>query len=152
MTDAGVKVTTFVPMRIVRHKTNRIIVQPGANGENTTRATVDATLLKALARGLYWQQLLDTGRVANIAELAAVEGLEKVRLQKTLKLARLSPDMVEGIASGRDPVGLSFEFFIRHGVHFGQIGAAVRTFGFKLRRRIALDIFVSLHGVPSERK
>ncbi len=113
VTDAGVKVTTFVPMRIVRHKTNRIIVQPGANGENTTRATVDATLLKALARGLYWQQLLDTGRVANIAELAAVEGLEKVRLQKTLKLARLSPDMVEGIASGRDPVGLSFEFFIR---------------------------------------
>ncbi len=112
-TDTGVKVTTFVPMRIVRHKTNRIIVQPGANGENTTRATVDATLLKALARGLYWQQLLDTGRVANIAELAAVEGLEKVRLQKTLKLARLAPDMVEGIASGRDPVGLSFEFFIR---------------------------------------
>ena len=113
VTDTGVKVTTFVPMRIVRHKTNRIIVQPGANGENTTRATVDATLLKALARGLYWQQLLDTGRVANIAELAAVEGLEKVRLQKTLKLARLAPDMVEGIASGRDPVGLSFEFFIR---------------------------------------
>ena len=57
--------------------------------------------------------MLDTGRVANIAELAAVEGLEKVRLQKTLKLARLAPDMVEGIASGRDPVGLSFEFFIR---------------------------------------
>jgi len=31
-----------------------------------------------------------------------------------------------------------FEFFIRHGVHFGQIGAAVRAFGFKLRSRIAL--------------
>ncbi len=88
-------------------------MQPGANGENTTRARVDATLLKALALGLYWQQMLDTGRVVNIAERAAAEGLEKVRLQKTLKLARLAPDMVERIASGRDPVGLSFEFFIR---------------------------------------
>jgi len=113
LTDTGVKVTSFVPMRIVRHKTNRIIVQPGADGENTTRARVDATLLKALARGLYWQQMLDTGRVVNIAERAAAEGLEKVRLQKTLKLAHLAPDMVERIASGRDPVGLSFEFFIR---------------------------------------
>ncbi len=112
-TDTGVKLTTFIPMRIVRHKTNRIIVQPGADGEHTTRAGADATLLKALARALYWQQLLDSGRVANIAELAAAEGLDKVRVQKTLKLARLAPDIAEDIARGRDPVGLSLEFFIR---------------------------------------
>ena len=31
-TDAGVKLTTFIPMRIVRHKTNRVIVHPGADG------------------------------------------------------------------------------------------------------------------------
>ncbi len=104
VSDAGVKMTTFIPMRIVRHKTNRVIVQPGAGGETTTGARVDATLPKALARGLYWQELLDSGRVANIAELAAAEGLEKVRLQKTLKLARLAPEVVERIASGRDPV------------------------------------------------
>ncbi len=65
--------------------------------------------------------------------------------------------------SGPGPIGLQvplvfilgnppFKFLIRHGVHFGQIGAAVRAFGFKLRRRIALDIFVSLLGVPSGRK
>lgn len=112
-TDTGVKLTTFIPMRIVRHKTNRVIVQPGADGEHTTRAGADATLLKALARALYWQQLLDSGRVANIAELAAAEGLDKVRVQKTLKLARLAPDIAENIARGRDPVGLSLEFFIR---------------------------------------
>ncbi len=112
-TDAGVKLTTFIPMRIVRHKTNRVIVQPGANGEHATRAGTDATLLKALARALYWQRLLDAGRVANIAELAAAEGLDKVRVQKTLKLARLAPDIAEIIARGQDPVGLSLEFFIR---------------------------------------
>lgn len=113
-TDTGVKLTTFIPMRIVRHKTNRVIVQPGADGEHATRTGADATLLKALARALYWQQLLDSGHVANIAELAAAEGLDKVRVQKTLKLARLAPDIAENIARGRDPVGLSLEFFIRH--------------------------------------
>lgn len=37
-----------------------------------------------------------------------------MRVQKTLKLARLAPDIAEAIARGRDPVGLSLEFFIRH--------------------------------------
>lgn len=48
----------------------------------------DVTLMRALARGLHWQQLLDAGKVANIAELATAEGIDKVRVQKTLKLAR----------------------------------------------------------------
>ncbi len=66
-----------------------------------------------LARALFWQQLLDTGRVANVAELAAAEHIDRVRIQKTLKLARLAPELIEDIARGEAPVGLSLEFFIR---------------------------------------
>jgi len=46
-------------------------------------------------------------------ELAAQEGVDRVRVQKTLKLSRLVPELAEDIAAGRIPVGLSFEFFIR---------------------------------------
>ena len=114
-TEAGVKFTTFIPMRIVRHRSNKVIVQPGAEGgAKSGQGTAAApTLVKALARALFWQQLLDTGRVANVAELAAAERIDRVRIQKTLKLARLAPELIEDIARGREPVGLSLEFFIR---------------------------------------
>ena len=114
-TEAGVKFTTFIPMRMVRHRSNKVIVQPGAEGgaKSGQGTATDPTRVKALARALFWQQLLDTGRVANVAELAAAEHIDRVRIQKTLKLARLAPELIEDIARGREPVGLSLEFFIR---------------------------------------
>lgn len=114
-TTEGVRITTFIPMKFVRHKSGKIIVQPSDHASNLrsgARAS-DPTLIKALARALYWQSLLDTGRVASVAELAAAEGTDKVRTQKTLKLARLAPDIAQAIARGEAPAGLSLEFFIR---------------------------------------
>ncbi len=35
-------------------------------------------------------------------------------MQKMLKLARLAPDIVEEIARGRQPVGLSLLFFVEN--------------------------------------
>lgn len=110
--------TTVIPMRIVRHRFSKVIVRPGpatqADGDRTWQAAMDANLIKALARAVVWQDMLDSGAVRNIVELAqAEEGLEKMRIQKTLKMARLAPRIVEQIAQGRGPVGLSFEFFVR---------------------------------------
>lgn len=113
----AVKLTTVIPMRIVRHRFSKVIVRPtdvpNSEGERNWQAAMDAHLIKALARAVYWQDLLDTGRIANISELAKSEGLEKMRVQKTLKMARLAPAIVEQIARGQGPVGLSFEFFVR---------------------------------------
>ena len=114
-TAEGVRITTFVPMKFVRHKSGKIIVQPGDHASNLRSGAKasDPTLIKALARALYWQSLLDTRRVASVAELAAAEGTDKVRTQETLKLARLAPDIAEAIGRGAAPAGLSLEFFIR---------------------------------------
>ena len=112
-----IKLVTVIPMRIVRHRYGKVIIHPGqsqgAPHNATGHSTVDGHLIKALARAVYWQELLNSGRVANIVELAQAEGVETVRVQKTLKMAMLSPRLAEQIASGRGPVGLSFEFFVR---------------------------------------
>ena len=55
----------------------------------------------------------DSCQLASVAELAVAERVDRVRIQKTLKLARLAPDIAEDIARGREPVGLSLEFFMR---------------------------------------
>lgn len=113
--EDGVKLTTFIPVRFVRHKAKKVILRPTTDGRATpAHVGADAILMRALARGIYWQQLLDEGKVASINELASAEGMDKVRVQKTLKLARLAPDLVEDIARGKQPVGLTQEFFIRH--------------------------------------
>ncbi len=117
--DGGVKMTTFIPVRFVRHKARKVVVEPTMPGRMAARkipgqyGACDDTLMRALARGFFWQELLDSGRVTSIAEIAACEGIEKVRVQKMLRLTRLAPDVVEDIARGRQPVGLSLEFFMR---------------------------------------
>lgn len=108
-----------ITLRFVRHRAKKVVVHPTTDGRLATPAqigtpTADAALMRALAKGIFWQQLLDDGKVGNIAELAAAEGIDKVRVQKTLKLARLAPDVVEDIARGRQPVGLALEFFVRN--------------------------------------
>jgi hypothetical protein len=112
-----VRLTTVIPMRIVRHRFSKVIVRPNdvenSEGQRDWQGAMDAHLIKALSRAIYWQSLLDSGQVANIRELAKSEGLEKMRVQKTLKMARLAPAIVERIARGQGPVGLSFEFFVR---------------------------------------
>ena len=119
-TDAGVKLTTFIPVRFVRHKAKKVVIEPTMGGCLTTplrpgqAPRVDNNLMRALARGIYWQQLLDQGKVASINALAAAEGGDRVRVYKMLKLARLAPETIEDIARCRQPVGLSLELFLRN--------------------------------------
>lgn len=117
--EQGIKLTTFIPVRFVRHKARKVVVEPPSPGRLASPRQpgqypmCDEVLMRALARGLFWQELLDSGRVASIAEIAAQEGVEKVRVQKMLRLARLVPEVVEEIARGRQAVGLSLERFMR---------------------------------------
>ena len=63
-------------------------------------------------------------------DLAKAEKVGLARMQKMLKLARLAPDIVEDIARGRQPVGLSLLFFVVLGVRlYRQFMAAVKELG-----------------------
>jgi len=118
--DDGIKLTTFIPVRFLRHKARKVVVEPTMAGRlasplNPGRpATVDENLMAALARAFFWQELIDSGWVANITELAKAEKMGLPRMQKILKLARLAPDIAEDIARGRQPVGLSLIFFVEN--------------------------------------
>ena len=110
---ADVQLTTVIPVKITRHKFTRVIVQPGQAAPNNWQAQMDAKLMKALCMARYWQEQLDSGAVESMAAIAKREGMEKMRVHKIMKLARLAPTYVEAIARGQGPIGLSFEFFVR---------------------------------------
>lgn len=118
--EDGIRLTTFIPVRFVRHKASKVVVEPTTPGRmasplNPSRPTsVDENLMAALAKAFFWQEMLDTGRVTNMTELAKAEKMGLARMQKMLKLARLAPDIVEEISRGRQPVGLSLLFFVEN--------------------------------------
>ena len=69
----------------------------------------DQPLLKALGRGIYWQQLIDSGAVASGTEIAEREGIHRSTVNVFLRLALLSPDIVQAAYEGRLPRAVSLE-------------------------------------------
>jgi hypothetical protein len=118
--DKGIKLTTFIPVRFVRHKARKVVVEPTTPGRMASpmnpgrQMSVDANLMAALTKAFFWQELIDSGRVKNMTELAKAEKMGLARMQKMLKLARLAPDIVEEIARGRQPAGLALLFFVEN--------------------------------------
>ena len=75
-------------------------------GEETEDAGRTAFLL-AVARGRAWQRLLDEGRVSGIHALAQAIGHDHNYVSRIMRLATLSPRVVERvIASNELPPGL----------------------------------------------
>jgi hypothetical protein len=99
---APTHITVRVPMKIRRRPGRKTVVTPVVDGlpaQTTTRA--DPTLLKALARAFWYQRMLDSGKYATIAEMAAGEKLDRGYLGRLLQLTLLAPDIVEAIVAGR---------------------------------------------------
>ena len=63
----------------------------------------------AVARGRTWAAALRRGEYADTAEIAAKCGLGESYVRRILRLAYLAPDIVESIAEGRQPRGLTLE-------------------------------------------
>ena len=74
------------------------------DGDETAQETSLATML---ARAWSWQRAIDEGRYANGKELADALGIDRSRVSRTLRLATLSPRVVNRIVSGDIPPTLT---------------------------------------------
>jgi len=79
--------------------------------ENTTMRVSTSwripALIKMIARGGAWFEELATGRVRSLQDLARRDGITRRYIRRLVSLAFLSPDLVETILQGRQPVELS---------------------------------------------
>jgi hypothetical protein len=62
---------------------------------------------QAIARGRTWFEELATGRVRSLQELAKRDGITRRYIRRLVGLAFLSPELVEAILQGRQPVQLT---------------------------------------------
>lgn len=119
--DGGVKITTFVPLKFKKRGIKKVIVGPEGVIDPVSISVVvptitphqDTFLLKTLGRCYYWQHLLDSGVVADAMEIAKQEGLSKITVSETLRLASLAPDIADAVLNGTLPRTVSRYLFLR---------------------------------------
>ena len=118
--SGGVRITTFVPFHFKKRGIKKVIVAPDGVSQPVaiTASPVltpeqDQPLLKAMGRGIYWQQLLDTGAVATTMEIAEREGIHRATINELLRLALLAPDIVQAAYNGTLPRAVSLEAILR---------------------------------------
>ena len=70
-------------------------------------ATIDNTMIKVIARGFRRQRLLYDGTYATIEDLAATEKINPSYVSRILRLAYLSPKVVQAILDGSHPAWLT---------------------------------------------
>ena len=96
--------TRHIPMLMKRRGVElRLVV----NGATPPSRVADPALVKAITRAYRWFEDLSSGRMTSTAEIAAREGIRARYVRRILPLAFLAPDIVEAIATGRQPVDLT---------------------------------------------
>ena len=75
---------------------------------------VDATLMRNIANANHWYKRIKEG--ATFDDISAETGTSKRRIQQMTHLAFLSPDIVRRITQGKQPLGLTSDWLLRHGM------------------------------------
>jgi hypothetical protein len=97
----GTTLVVRIQMRFQRRGGRKRIVAPdGSAIVLSSKPQPDGTLVKALARAWRWQRMLDDGIHASVTEISEVEKINKSYVSRILRLALLSPDIVEMILAG----------------------------------------------------
>jgi hypothetical protein len=78
------------------------------------RQVHDVTLLDGVARGFYWQHLVDTGVMKSGSDIARAEGLHPSVPNELMRLTLLAPDILELLMAGRQPRRMNLIWFQRN--------------------------------------
>lgn len=102
--------STEVRMSFRRRGGKAVIVLPdGSRAATQQEATVDNTMIKVLARAFRWQRLMNDGTYTSMDEMAVAEKISPSYISRILRLAHLSPNIVEAIVEGRQPAHLTMK-------------------------------------------
>lgn len=98
-----------IPMLIRRMRGRKVIIAPKALDGDVPDSPemVQTAIVQALARASSWVDILESGEVKSISDLAMNLDVDNSYVARILKLSTLAPDIVEAILNGEEPGGLS---------------------------------------------
>ena len=101
--DDAIELTTAVSIKRRGVGTRLVLL----DAQHNHPARCDPALVKAIARGRAWFDELVTGRALSLQALAERDGITRRYIRRLVGLAFLSPELVEAILQGRQPVELT---------------------------------------------
>jgi hypothetical protein len=111
MTSPPDIIRAFIPLTI-RRRNGRPRILPPANMEDAQPRNQDAHVLRAIARSWGWRRKIEAGEVATIHDIAVAEKVSERFVSRTMRLAYLSPIVLESLLSHRRPCSLSIKALI----------------------------------------
>ena len=94
-------IRVVIPLAIRRRNGRPRILPPEDVAARQVRAQ-DPHILKALGRAWAWRRRLESGQVATAGDLAKLEGVTERFISRTMRLAYLSPEVLERILVERE--------------------------------------------------
>jgi hypothetical protein len=93
VTNDGRSMTVRVPISIRRRGGRKPVLGPDGTADNWASSSrrVDTALVKAIARGFRWHEMLESGKYSTITEIAAAEKINSSYLSRVLRLTLLAP-------------------------------------------------------------
>lgn len=95
-----------IPLTL-RNRGGRPRILPPKEIEVAMERGQDARLLRAIGRAWDWRRRLERGDVNTIADLARAEGISDRYVSRVIRLAWLSPSVLERLVLRREPTMLS---------------------------------------------
>jgi hypothetical protein len=106
MTQANDTTRVFIPLTQRRRNGRPRILPPEPRTHFQSRSQ-DPHILRALGRAWAWRRRLETGEAATIHDIAEAEKVTDRFVSRMLRLAYLSPDVLERLLVSRDPPSVS---------------------------------------------
>lgn len=109
MSSVPETIRVVIPLA-VRRRNGRPRILPPADIEAASEGgTPDPRLLRAIARAWDWRRRLDRGEAATLKDIAEAEGVTVPFISRFLRLAYLSPEVLEHLLIDRRPCALSLD-------------------------------------------
>jgi hypothetical protein len=110
--ESGDSLILRLPIRLKTWGGEKLIHVPGG-GSPGNGGRPDKALLKAVARAFAWREMLESEEARSISDLVRKVGFTEDYVRRILKLAFLSPDIVEAILQGRQPLGVTLSHILQ---------------------------------------
>ncbi len=111
MTAGPATIRIVIPLKLKRRNGRPRIVPPADAGLDETDAETkpDPHALRAIARSWDWRRRLERGEVATLSDIAQAERVTLPFISRFIRLAYLSPAVLERLLIHRRPCALSLD-------------------------------------------